>query len=67
MTGMGSDGTLGLRLLKRHGCQVIAQDEASCVVFSMPRSAIEAGVADAVVPLDGIASRIAALVQKRAL
>jgi len=59
LTGMGSDGTIGLRLLKRHGCFVIAQDEASCVVFGMPKAAIEAGVADVVLPLGAIASRIA--------
>jgi two-component system chemotaxis response regulator CheB len=58
MTGMGSDGTLGLRLLKRNGCRVIAQDENSCVVFGMPKEAIDAGVVDLVVPLDGIAEEI---------
>ena len=63
LTGMGSDGTLGLRLLKRSGCYVIAQDEASCVVFGMPKAAIEAGVADAILPLDSIAARIAAAVR----
>jgi two-component system chemotaxis response regulator CheB len=60
LTGMGSDGTLGLRLLKRHGCFVIAQDEASSVIFGMPRAAIEAGVVDIVLPLDAIAPRITA-------
>ena len=58
LTGMGSDGTLGLRLLKRHGCYVVAQDEASCVVYGMPKAAVEAGVTDAVLPLDAIAGRI---------
>jgi two-component system chemotaxis response regulator CheB len=63
LTGMGSDGVLGLRLLKRHGCHVIAQDEASCVVYGMPRAAVEAGVVDAVLPLDQIAGRIAVQVR----
>ncbi|MGA7342081.1 MAG: chemotaxis response regulator protein-glutamate methylesterase [Terracidiphilus sp.] len=63
LTGMGSDGTLGLRLLKRHGCFVIAQDEASCVIYGMPKSAVDAGVADAVLPLDSIADRIVAAVK----
>jgi two-component system chemotaxis response regulator CheB len=63
LTGMGSDGTLGLRLLKRHGCFVIAQDEASCVVYGMPKAAAEAGVADAILPLESIASRITAMVK----
>jgi len=58
LTGMGSDGTVGLRLLKRHGCYVIAQDEASCVVYGMPKAAVDAGVVDAVLPLDAIAPRI---------
>ena len=63
LTGMGSDGVLGLRLLKRHGCHVVAQDEASCVVYGMPRAAVEAGVVDAVLPLDQIAARIATQVR----
>jgi two-component system, chemotaxis family, protein-glutamate methylesterase/glutaminase len=58
MTGMGDDGTRGLKLLKQGGSRVIAQDEASCVVFGMPREAIEAGVVDIVAPLDGIADEI---------
>jgi two-component system chemotaxis response regulator CheB len=63
LTGMGSDGTLGLRLLKRHGCYVIAQDEATSVVFGMPKAAIDAGVVDVVLPLDTIADRIVASVR----
>ena len=58
MTGMGADGTLGLRLLKRAGCHVIAQDEGSCVVFGMPREAINAGVVDVIAPLDRIADEL---------
>ncbi|MBK5938720.1 protein-glutamate methylesterase/protein-glutamine glutaminase [Halochromatium roseum] len=65
LTGMGSDGTLGLRLLKRQGCFVIAQDEASCVVYGMPKVAIEAGVVDSVLPLDAIADRVIARVSGR--
>jgi two-component system chemotaxis response regulator CheB len=58
MTGMGSDGVLGLRLMKRLGAQVIAQDKQSCVVFGMPGEAINAGVVDHVVPLNHIATEI---------
>lgn len=58
LTGMGNDGTAGLRLLKRSGCFAIAQDESSCVVFGMPKEAIAAGVVDAVEPLDKIAAAI---------
>ena len=63
LTGMGSDGTLGLRLLKRHSCFVIAQDAASCVVYGMPKAAVDAGVADVVLPLPAIAGRITANVR----
>lgn len=51
MTGMGDDGTMGCRLLKRHGCMVVAQEEKSCVVYGMPRQVIAAGLADKVMPL----------------
>jgi two-component system, chemotaxis family, protein-glutamate methylesterase/glutaminase len=55
LTGMGKDGTAGLRMLKRGGCYAIAQNEESCVVFGMPKEAIAAGVIDTVLPLDKIA------------
>jgi two-component system chemotaxis response regulator CheB len=58
MTGMGSDGTAGLRLLKSRGATVIAQDEASCVVYGMPKEPIEAGVVDVVAPLSALATEI---------
>ncbi len=58
MTGMGSDGVLGLKLMKRKGALVIAQDAASCVVYGMPKEAVDAGVADIVAPLDLMASEI---------
>ena len=58
MTGMGSDGTAGLRLMKNRGAVVIAQDEASCVVFGMPKEPIESGIADVVAPLDRLAAEI---------
>lgn len=63
MTGMGRDGTTGLRLLKREGAKVIAQDEQSCVVFGMPMEAIKAGVVDQVVSLDQIAAKITSSVR----
>jgi two-component system chemotaxis response regulator CheB len=58
LTGMGNDGTEGLRMLRRGGSLNIAQDEASCVVFGMPREAILAGVVDTIVPLAKIAGAI---------
>jgi two-component system chemotaxis response regulator CheB len=58
LTGMGNDGTEGMRMLKRGGSLTIAQDEATCVVFGMPKEAILAGVVDSVVPLNRIAETI---------
>jgi two-component system chemotaxis response regulator CheB len=58
LTGMGRDGTDGLSMLKRSGCFSIAQDEASCVVFGMPKEAIQAGVVDMVAPLETIGAAI---------
>lgn len=58
MTGMGCDGTLGLRLMKRHGAQIIAQDQASCVIYGMPMEAVKAGVVDVVLPLSEIGAEI---------
>jgi two-component system chemotaxis response regulator CheB len=61
LTGMGSDGAQGLFRMKRAGARTIVQDEASCVVFGMPREAIRLGAADRVLPLRRIASAILAL------
>ncbi|OHV79780.1 chemotaxis protein CheB [Ensifer sp. LCM 4579] len=66
LTGMGSDGTGGLRALRRAGGRVIAQDETSSVVFGMPKSAIGAGVVDFILPLEAIGEKIVALAQGEA-
>ncbi len=66
MTGMGSDGTLGCRLLKRRGATIITQDEATCVVYGMPRAPAEEGLSDIVAPLNRIAPEIVRLVGKGA-
>jgi two-component system, chemotaxis family, protein-glutamate methylesterase/glutaminase len=60
LTGMGVDGREGCRLVKQHGGQVIAQDQASSTVWGMPGSVVEAGLADKVLPLDRIADAITA-------
>lgn len=52
MTGMGDDGARGLREMFNAGAKTAAQDEASCVVFGMPREAIKHGGAQQVVGLD---------------
>lgn len=58
MTGMGQDGTDGLRELRAAGALVIAQDEETSVVFGMPAAAISAGLVDAVLPLPMIGPRL---------
>lgn len=58
MTGMGNDGASGLLSMRKAGAVTLAQDEASCVVFGMPREAIKLGGAQVVEPLDRIAGRI---------
>ena len=60
LTGMGKDGAAGLLAMKQAGAQTLAQDEASCVVFGMPREAIAMGAADEVVSLPHISERIMA-------
>ena len=59
LTGMGRDGVEGSKRLVACGGSVIAQDEATCAVWGMPRAVIEAGLACAVMPPDKIARRIA--------
>jgi two-component system chemotaxis response regulator CheB len=54
LTGMGHDGVEGLRVIKERGGYVVGQDEASSVVYGMPRAAAIAGLVDRVVPLDGV-------------
>jgi two-component system chemotaxis response regulator CheB len=54
MTGMGKDGLEGLKDIKKKGGFVVAQDEASCVVYGMPKAAVDEGVADVVHPLEDI-------------
>jgi two-component system chemotaxis response regulator CheB len=58
LTGMGRDGAEGLLKMRRRGARTIAQDEASCVIFGMPREAIRMGAAERIVPLDAIAQAI---------
>jgi two-component system chemotaxis response regulator CheB len=64
LTGMGKDGAEGLLALRKSGAQTIAQDEASSVVWGMPRAAVELGAAIDVLPLDKIAARLVELAAK---
>lgn len=61
LTGMGRDGADGLKAMREKGAVTIAQDEASCVVFGMPKEAIALGAAVHVLPLDHIASTVTAV------
>ncbi|MBN1889470.1 MAG: chemotaxis response regulator protein-glutamate methylesterase [Thermoflexales bacterium] len=61
LTGMGADGKEGAAHIKAAGGQVIAEDSSTCVVYGMPRSVVEAGLADHVVPLPKVAALLAKL------
>jgi two-component system chemotaxis response regulator CheB len=54
LTGMGSDGAQGMKKLKSAGAATIAQNEETCVVYGMPRAAVELGAVDQILPLDDI-------------
>ncbi len=58
LTGMGDDGARGLLEMKQAGAMTIAQDEASCVVFGMPKEAVKLGAVNKVLPLHAIAGAI---------
>ncbi|MCX7635320.1 MAG: chemotaxis response regulator protein-glutamate methylesterase [Syntrophales bacterium] len=62
LTGMGADGAEGLKEMKTMGAATIAQDEKTCVVFGMPKEAINVGAVDRVVPLDLVAAEILRMV-----
>jgi two-component system chemotaxis response regulator CheB len=64
LTGMGSDGMLGCRSIREHGGAVIAQDQASSIVWGMPGAVTQAGLAHRVLPLSEIAPEILRLVSR---
>jgi two-component system chemotaxis response regulator CheB len=63
LTGMGDDGAVGLKAIHAQGGLTFAQDEASCVVYGMPRVAVELGAVDHVLPLDRITPTLLNLMQ----
>jgi len=67
LTGMGSDGATGMKNLRGAGAFTIAQNEESCVVYGMPRAAVELGAVERVLPLDKIPAAIIQAVRTRAL
>ena len=62
LTGMGSDGVEGLRAIREAGGLTLAESEESCVIYGMPKAAVEAGVVDKAVPLSRVADEILAAV-----
>ena len=58
LTGMGSDGLEGLKLVKQKGGVILAQNEESCVVYGMPRAVVESNLADKIVHIDRMANEI---------
>lgn len=58
LTGMGSDGAIGIKEIKKHNGYTIAEDKSTCVVFGMPKSAINSGSIDKVLPINKIADEI---------
>jgi two-component system chemotaxis response regulator CheB len=58
LTGMGSDGVEGMRAIRAAGGQTLAESEESCVIYGMPKAAVEAGVVDRSVPLERMADEI---------
>jgi two-component system, chemotaxis family, protein-glutamate methylesterase/glutaminase len=65
LTGMGKDGASGLLEMRNNQAKTIAQDESSCVVFGMPKEAINLGAADYVLPLKNIPEKIIHLVNEK--
>jgi two-component system chemotaxis response regulator CheB len=64
LTGMGTDGTEGARALSQRGCPVLVQDPATAVIWGMPRSAIDAGLATEVLDAAGLGQRLAGMMGK---
>ena len=62
LTGMGNDGAQGLKALRNRGHHTIAQDEATCVVYGMPKAAAALGAAVEILPVERIAPRLVELV-----
>lgn len=65
LTGMGSDGALGVKALKQAGCYSLTQSEKSCVVYGMPQAVVKLQLSDEAVDIDAMAARITFAVQKR--
>jgi len=58
LTGIGTDGARGLKAIKDAGGSTIAEDQSTCLIFGMPKAAIDLGCVDEIVPLPRIAQTI---------
>ncbi|MDR1617159.1 MAG: chemotaxis response regulator protein-glutamate methylesterase [Syntrophomonadaceae bacterium] len=58
LTGMGNDGTESLPVLKAGGATIIAEDQSTCIIYGMPKAAVESGYVDAVAPLNKIVKEV---------
>jgi two-component system chemotaxis response regulator CheB len=65
LTGMGADGAKGLLKLRSLNCATVAQDKETCVVYGMPRAAVEMGAAQLILPLTKIAQKLIDLTEER--
>jgi two-component system chemotaxis response regulator CheB len=66
LTGMGSDGCEGAKIMAAAGAPIVAQDEASSVVWGMPGAVAQAGICSAILPLPQIAGHLAQLFERAA-
>jgi len=58
LTGLGNDGFIGMKEIKNSGGRTIAENEATCVVYGMPKAIVESGLADKIAPIDEMAGEI---------
>jgi two-component system chemotaxis response regulator CheB len=65
LTGMGQDGLRGTGILKARGASILAQDEASCVVWGMPGAVVNAGLVDRVLPLNEVVPAIVSMAGRK--
>jgi two-component system, chemotaxis family, protein-glutamate methylesterase/glutaminase len=65
LTGMGSDGVVGIRDIKKEGGKTIAQDESTSVIFGMPKEAIATGCVDVIVPIQNVSAELLAICKNR--
>ena len=63
LTGMGNDGCIGIKTLKENGGYILAQSEASCVVYGMPKAVVDAGLADQILDIDDVGNAIVSAVK----